>query len=263
MESISDPPPPYSESPISNTPEQETLPPTTLILSNKSIHTETAPSTPLYQVSQDISSLPQKFTSVKFKRLETSTPLKPESKSTEPEKKHIFYLAHPAHAQYRKDVPAYYITSVSPGSLGNIRFEVSKSRFQKIDFRALLSPGKTMGDKPLFCEDVETTLFSAKMKWTGGGYRWTDARGMEVAFEGGKGEGSKLVVTASMDQDMRDALIALWVLRIWYDTADSSKAKADELAAWLPPTAYGRTDLGLAKTSGALGALGALGGGGA
>lgn len=84
-----------------------------------------------------------------------------------------------------------------------------------------------MGDKPLFCEDVETTLFSAKMKWTGGGYRWTDARGMEVAFEGGKGEGSKLVVTAFMNQDMRDALVALWVLRLWYDTADSSKAKAD------------------------------------
>ncbi|KAB8226306.1 hypothetical protein BDV33DRAFT_197302 [Aspergillus novoparasiticus] len=261
MESISDPPPPYSESPISNTPAQETLHPTTLILSNKSIHAETAPSTPLYQVSQDISSLPQKFTSVKFERLETSAPIKIENKSTEPQKKHIFYLAHPAHAQYRKDVPAYYITSVSPGSPGNIRFEMGKSRFQKVEFRALLSPGKTMGDKPLFSKDAETVLFSAKMKWTGGGYRWTDARGMEVAFEGGKGERSKLVITASMNQDMKDALVALWVLRMWYDTADSSKAKADELAAWLPPTAYGRTDLGLAKTSGALGALGALGGG--
>ncbi|PIG86624.1 hypothetical protein AARAC_006123 [Aspergillus arachidicola] len=262
MESISDPPPPYSESPISNTPEQETLPPTTLILSNKSIHTETTPSTPLYQVSQDISSLPQKFTSVRFERLEKNTPLKLESKSPEPQKTHIFYLAHPAHAQYRKEVPAYYITSVSPGSLGNIRFEMSKSRFQKVEFRALLSAGKTMGDKPLFCGDVETTLFSAKMKWTGGGYRWTDAWGMEVAFEGGKGGRSKLVITASMNQDMKDALAALWVLRMWYDTADSSKAKAMvKLAAWLPPTAYGRTDLGLAKTSGALGALGALGGG--
>ncbi|KAE8418609.1 hypothetical protein BDV36DRAFT_282871 [Aspergillus pseudocaelatus] len=208
MDSTLDPPPPYSSTP--HFPEQETLPPTTIILSNKSIHTETAPSTPLYQISQNISSLPQKFTSVKFERMETDAPLKLESKSPEPQRKHIFYLAHPAHAQYRKDVPAYYITSVSLGSLGNIRFEMSKSRFQKVEFKALLSPGKTMGDKPLFCEDVETTLFSAKMKWTGGGYRWTDARGKEVAFEGGKGEGLKLVVTASMNQDMRDALVALW-----------------------------------------------------
>lgn len=225
MDSTLDPPPPYSSTP--NTPKQETLPPTTFILSNKSIHTETAPSTPLYQISQNVSSLPQKFTSVKFERIETDAPLKLKSKSPEPQRKHIFYLAHPAHAQYRKDVPAYYITSVSLGSLGNIHFEMNKSRFQKVEFRALISPGKTMADKPLFCEDVETTLFSAKMKWTGGGYRWTDARGKEVAFEGGKGEGLKLAITASMNQDMRDALVALWVLRVWSDTAESSEAKAD------------------------------------
>ncbi|KAE8142857.1 hypothetical protein BDV38DRAFT_94483 [Aspergillus pseudotamarii] len=225
MDSTFDPPPPYSSTP--NFPEQETLPPTTFILSNKSIHTETAPSTPLYQISQDISILPQKFTSVKFERIETIAPLKPESQSPEPQRKHIFYLAHPAHAQYRKDVPAYYITSVSLGSLGNIRFEMNKSRFQKVEFRALMSPGKTMADKPLFCDDAETLLFSAKMKWTGGGYRWTDTWGQEVAFEGGKGEGLKLVITASMNQDMRDALVALWVLRAWSDTAESSEAKAD------------------------------------
>ncbi|KAE8405094.1 hypothetical protein BDV37DRAFT_102284 [Aspergillus pseudonomiae] len=225
MDSTSDPPPPYSLT--STTLGEETLPPTTLILSNKLIHTEAAPSTPLYEISQDIASLPQKFTSVKFERIETDAPSKLESKSPESQKKHIFYLAHPAHARYRKDVPAYYITAVSLGSLGNIRFEVSKARFQKAEFRALLSAGKRMDDKPLFCEDVEITLFTAKMKWTGGGYRWTDARGRDVAFEGGKGEGGKLVVTASMEQDMRDALVALWVLRTWYDTAESSEAKAD------------------------------------
>ncbi|OGM48009.1 hypothetical protein ABOM_002782 [Aspergillus bombycis] len=262
MDSTSDPPPPYS-SITSATPEEETLPPTTLILSDKLIHAETVPSTPLYQISQDIASLPQKFTSVKFERIETDAPSKLDSKSPEPQKKHMFYLAHPAHARYRKDVPAYYITSVSLGCLGNIRFEVSKSRFQKAEFRALLSAGKSMDDKPLFCEDAEIPLFTVKMKWTGGGYRWTDARGREVAFEGGKGEGVKLVVTASMEQNVRDALIALWVLRAWYDTLESSQAKADELAAWLPPSAYAGTDFGAVKKSGALGALGALGGGGA
>ncbi|KNG91190.1 hypothetical protein ANOM_000628 [Aspergillus nomiae NRRL 13137] len=261
MDSTSDPSPPYSLT--STTLGEETLPPTTLILSSKLIHTEAAPSTPLYEISRDIASLPQKFTSVKFERIETDAPSESGSKSPEPQKKLIFYLAHPAHARYRKDVPAYYITAVSLGSLGNIRFEVSKSRFQKAEFRALLSAGKSMDDKPLFCEDVETTLFTAKMKWTGGGYRWTDARGREVAFEGGKGDGGKLAVTASMEQDMRDALVALWVLRTWYETAESSKAKADELAAWMPPSAYAGMDFGAVKKSGALGALGALGGGGA
>ncbi|KAF5857017.1 hypothetical protein ETB97_006408 [Aspergillus alliaceus] len=251
------PPPPYEE--IGNKRQDDILNPAVLTLANQSIHAETTPSTPLYRISQDITSTHQKFSSLKFERIETPLSLQPDSKSS-PEAQHLFFLAHPAHAQYRTDIPAYYITSVSSKTLGNIRFEMTKSRLQKIEFRALLSAKKTACDKPLFDEGIEEPLFSAKPKWSGSRYRWLVAGGNEVAFEDGKGERQKLVVTVPLQRDKRDALVALWILRLWHDTAESRLARREALEALTPHTAYAGMDLKFAKRAGA---LGALGGGGA
>lgn len=251
------PPPPYEET--DNKRQDDILNPAVLTLANQSIHAETTPPTPLYRISQDITSTHQKFSSLKFERIETGLPLEPGSK-TPPETLHLFYLAHPAHAQYRTDIPAYYITSVSSKTLGNIRFEMTKSRLQKTEFSALLSAKKTASDRPLFDEGIEELLFSAKPKWSGSRYRWLVAGGTEVAFEDGKGERQKLVVTVPMQRDKRDVLVALWILRLWHDTAESRQARREALEALTPPTAYAGMDLKFAKR---VGALGAFGGGGA
>lgn len=141
--------------------------------------------------------------------------------------------------------------------LGNIRLKTSKSqsRLQRTAFTALLSAGRGAKSRPLF-DDVDAgeetecegraPLFTAKrkLKWRGdGGCKWMDGQGKEVAVEveiaaeveegkqerGGeeKEKQYKLVVTASMRRDMRDALVAMWVLRRWYAMAESRRARRE------------------------------------
>lgn len=119
--------------------------------------------------------------------------------------------------------------------MGNIHFETTKqSQFQKPEFKALLSPNKSASSSPLFFfSDGETEnqqcrlLFNIKpkAKWKGGRsrYIWADADGREVAVE----EVKKLVVTVPMKREMRDVLVALWVLRLWFDTAESRQARRE------------------------------------
>ncbi|RYP07959.1 hypothetical protein DL764_002187 [Monosporascus ibericus] len=196
-------------------------------------------------------------TSVVFERVDHDPHEKTES--TEPKKqhnRHLFYLAHPAGAQYRTDRPAYYITSVSPGGLGNIHLETSKSTFQNTEFKALLSVEKSASDSPLFNETPEP-LFDAKLKWMGGHYTWTDSDGRQVAYENKKRDRQRLVVTAAMRRKMRDALIATWCLRLWHDTAESREAKRDAMERLTPADCMdGYGDMKLAKRVGALAALG-------
>ncbi|KAL2868796.1 uncharacterized protein BJX67DRAFT_379744 [Aspergillus lucknowensis] len=261
------PPPSYHDAiqvECSNVPLQ----PTSLLLEGQSIRDELSRAC-LYQLSRTVTALPRitpKNSSVIFERVEYEAPARSETSKNheaQPKHRHLFYLAHPADAQYRSDIPAYYITSMDAETLGNIHFETSKPRLQKTEFRALLSAHRTASHKPLFDEARKLTiLFDARpMNWVSSRYSWTDGNGHQVAFEEGKGEHEqhKLVITHPMAQETRDALVALWVLRLWYETAESKQAKREELERMMPPASY--QDLKLGKRVGALGALGGAGGG--
>lgn len=238
--------------------DTDILPPTTLLLTNQNIYETTSSpphlqhpqepqhkNKPLYQINQPITTTsPSKpFTSTKFERVEHNTTTN----------KHLFYLAHPAHARYRTDTPAYYLTSAERGMIGNIHFETPTSqgkqqknmkRKRKPGFTAVLSPGRCASDRPLFSsngdEEECRVLFTAMQplsRWSlkgmgkkKRGYTWTDSSGGQVAFEekGGEGEGvRKLVITASMRRDLRDVLVALWMLRVWFETAESKQARRE------------------------------------
>lgn len=249
-------PPPFEDADAYTDPDpKDILPPTILILTNQSIHAETSPPSSsqqqsLYQINQPITTSSPRdkktFTSAKFERVEHHN--SPQIASLDPTSisntgpidscqthHHLFYLAHPTHARYRTDVPAYYITSVSPGMMGNIHFETTKqSHFQKPEFKALLNPNKTASSSPLFffsggkTENQQCQLLfnaKAKSKWKSGRsrYRWADADGRDVAFE----EEKKLVIIVPMKREMRDVLVALWVLRLWFDTAESRQARRE------------------------------------
>lgn len=190
----------------------DAIDPVVLALRGQTVFAECAAPIPLYQLSSDALSIPQRDSSIRFERVV----------GTE-KRSHLFYLAHPENAQYRTDTPAYYLTSLS-SKVGNIRFETTKPRLQKAEFNALLSEGRTASSRPLFGEN-EHHLFNIKPKWNGQ-YKWTDSSGREIAVEDGGGQ-LKLVVTMSMHADIRDALVALWVLRLWYDTAESKQARRE------------------------------------
>lgn len=224
---------------------EEILEPVVLLLAGESILMEgQAPPTPLYQLSRSVTSFSSKqSSSAIFERVEVEKHQRPEkapnSESTTKQQRNrrLFHLVHPVNARYRTDVPAYYMTSISPsGMIGNVQFETSKPRrFQKTEFKALLSANKSSSDRVLFHEMLQQQqlLFSVKSKtWRGGGrYQWTDANGGEIAIENNKNGQHKLVVTAYMTEKMRDALVALWALRLWHDAAESRQAKKEgELA---------------------------------
>lgn len=217
----------------------------------------------LYKLSRPVTSLPKpgpnSSSSVTFERVEYNNTT-PEAKSTgihkddsqsksepeqEPENKHLFYLVHPRDAQYRRDTPAYYITclsaSASPDKMqGNLQFETRGTVLHGTEFQALLSRGRTWEHKPLFDIRGKVPLFVARREGLmGGQYTWRENLGREVGHEGARnGDSRVLVITSAMEQEKRDALVALWVLRIWYEVAESPKAKRE---GWFPCLGlYGR-----------------------
>lgn len=222
-------------------------PPASLCLSGQRVLDLDAPSTPLYRLSSDITSTSNKDSSVIFERVKRNRPeletedesvTVDESNSTDEtyhsfrsRKGPLFYLAHPANAQYRTDIPAkYYITAVMPGMMGNIRLETSKSRFQRPSFKAMLSWKRTASDNPLFDEDTkQVLLFDIQPTWTTGSncYRWNDLHGNRLAVEENVDSTYKLCVTSWMEPELRDALVASWLLRLWHDTAESKQAKRE------------------------------------
>ncbi|KAF7122622.1 hypothetical protein CNMCM5793_000647 [Aspergillus hiratsukae] len=216
-------------------PSKDVLEPVVLFLSGQSVVAEAAPSAPIYQLNSDIRSISNKDSSVAFERVEHDvSELQIEAEgvtAATPRKQHLFYLAHPVNAQYRTDIPArYYITSAVPEMVGNIRLETSGARFQRTSFKAMLSAKKTASDKPLFNEGTEQVLlFDIHPNWKVGRncYTWSDSNGRQLAVEEKKDERYKLSVMRSMPQDLRDALVATWLLRLWHDTAESKQAKTE------------------------------------
>lgn len=164
---------PYEEA--SERPTKDVLKPTILVLAGQCVVSETVPATPLYQLNWNVTSIPQRGSSVVFERVKhgPAEPASSTAPSKQPKIRHLFYLAHPAGAKFGNEKPAYYLTSVLTEVLGNISLEASKSQFQKPEFRALLSPEKTMSAVPLF-DGKAQLLFDVRPKWLGGRYTWTN-----------------------------------------------------------------------------------------
>ncbi|KAF4967440.1 hypothetical protein FSARC_5013 [Fusarium sarcochroum] len=233
--------------------------PTTLVFSGQIVTSEDDPSTPLYQLSREIACTIQRNLSIIFEQVKFIEPSESESSSSRKRKRRsqdLFYLVHPAHAKYRNDLPAYYITAASPRTLGNIQFDISKTVLQKPEFKAMLNADKSAADVLLFNHETQQTLFEIKPKWKGGHYQWIDADGQKIAYESGKGDEYKLVIQVPLQQQVKDAMVALWVLRLWHDLAE----KLEELAGPIEPSSYPSTKT--LKGVAAGGALAGAGGGG-
>ncbi|GFF40236.1 hypothetical protein IFM51744_04394 [Aspergillus udagawae] len=227
-------------------PSKDIIEPAVLFLSGQSILTEATTPTPLYRLKSDITSISNKDSSVTLERVEHDVPeLKNEIEGVTagtPQKRQLFYLAHPVSAQYRSDIPArYYITSAVSEMVGNIRLKTSEALFQRTSFKAMLCPKKTASDKPLFDEGMQQILLfdiQPDSKVGRNWYRWSDSNGRQVAIEGKENDRYTLSVTRSMPQELRDALVATWLLRLWHDTAESKQAKREFFESMTSPGAY-------------------------
>jgi hypothetical protein len=208
------------------------LEPAVLVLAGTYISVKNAASTPVYHLSRNMDTLTHKDTSIYFECIEYNEA--PGRKNEEVEsiesaaadqkkRQRLYCLVHPLNAKYRTDIPAYYMTSHSADLPGNVRLESSKKHplLRKKEFKALLSVSKTATSPELFDDEkAQHLLFEVKPRMLGGGFMWTDSDGKEVAREDGKSGGERsLAVAAPMSREKRDALVALWVLRLWHDIA--------------------------------------------
>ncbi|KAM0337490.1 hypothetical protein ACHAPQ_003061 [Fusarium lateritium] len=240
-------------------PSDETSSPTTLVFSGQQITSEDEPTTPLYSLSRELSCMVQRNMSIIFERVEF---VKSGTSSTRRRRTHdLYYLVHPRNANYRDDLPGYYITATAPGTLGNVQFDISKTVLQKAEFKALLNADKSAADVLLFNHETQQMLFDIKPKWKGGHYQWMDADGQKIAYESGKGDDQKLVIQVQLQQQTRDVLVALWILRIWHDIAESRGAKRQELEELTGP--IGVSSYPDTKALKGVAAAGALAGAGA
>ena len=243
--------------------------PTTLIVKDDKIYTDTQPPTHVYTTSRTVTSATQCGTS-SIHLYRTNSESGPSSDSTNT---HLFYLVHPLNADYRTDKPAYYITTASPGTgLGNIRLEAapSKSLFSPIKktsqlIKAYLSPRKSSHDDELFVPSAEEELlFTTKGNWSGSVQKWMGAKDGdddEIAVVSGDDK-MKLTVMVKMEEEVRDALVAMWMLCLWRDTAERKEVKMAALEKLTPPQVQGYGGDKMMKRTGALGGLAAGGAGG-
>lgn len=168
----------------------------------------------------------------------------------------LYNLVHPYNAHHRTDIPAaFYMTNNSAftTTLGNVKLVSSTSPkskkrylpFYKPTFTAMLNPSSNSSSKPLFIDDESShqPLFIAKPSRGGRVWEWFDAKGENlIAREEGPdpdsqgfpmlpGEpkinspGPKLIILApdEMVEEMQDALVAVWVLRLWWAVAEEKR----------------------------------------
>lgn len=209
---------------INDQSQQYLIAPDVLLLKDRSVPGSTIDSQPIYHLTQDITSDKQTYSSVLLERIGSNG--SPRSSTEIMQKTPLFYLVHPVNASYRSDIPAsYYMTSASHGMIGNIRFRTIESFVRRREFQAFVSANRGAADVPLFDKDNEQLVFKAKASWKDSRYKWTNSASRQLAVEDTKDDQKKLVITVSMEGRMRDALVAVWILRIWHETAETRQMK--------------------------------------
>ncbi|KAF5669982.1 hypothetical protein FHETE_4665 [Fusarium heterosporum] len=199
--------------------------PVTLLFSGQLIRSEDAPSTPLYHLSQEPARIVHRNLSIIFEKVEFAETGDPDGKVPRLRRRtqDLYYLVHPRRGNFRDDMPRYYITAAAPEALGNVQFYISKAAPGEIEFRAMLNPDKSAADIKLFNCDTQKLLFDIKPKEKGDHYEWVDADGRMVAYESKASDQHKLVIQIPLQQQMKDVMVALWILRIWHDVAESQE----------------------------------------
>jgi hypothetical protein len=245
------------------------------------IGAEATPSAPLYHLSKSLASLTHKDTSLHISRITTNDAEADISdpKDNPPKRTPLYTLVHPTNAQYRTDIPApYYMTSTSTlPTLGNIKLDASFAPsltkkyllpFHKPTFTAHLHPASTSSSSPLFPKSDTSlqALFTIKPSRAGRICEWLDASGKQViAREEAPDKKQQLPPRLTIRQDLapetRDALIALWALRLWWSVAEEKDFEKEVMMELTPPESvfYNGSMNKMGKRMGALGGLVAIG----
>ncbi|KAI5918708.1 hypothetical protein F4810DRAFT_690724 [Camillea tinctor] len=203
-------PPPYDDGDRERDSAGDVLQPVILVLAGHFIHSESVNSAPLYELSRGVSSLSHTDQSATFLRLEHNVKTSQDGNPRIVRRdRHIFELKHPP-SVISTSKYSYFLQSVSKQTLGNIGLK--KSHVSRRGFKAM-HISRSGGE--------DSVLFEIKQK--NKKYEWLDFNERMVAVEDGADEQYRLVVTAALQQETLDALVAMWCLRIWHDSAEEKE----------------------------------------
>ena len=201
----------------------------TFVFSGQVVVSQNAPLTPLYQLNRELTCARQRnmamiLESIQFTEVTNQDNAIRKRRISED----LYYLVHPLNPDRQFDLPEYYVTAASPGTLGNIQLNTTRATSQSAQFRAMLNRDKSAVDALLFNRDTQELLFDIKPMLKSGQYEWVDADGQRIAHESSKGEEYLLHLETSILQGKKDALVALWIVRLWHDAVEEEARQKGE-----------------------------------
>ncbi|KAF7534927.1 hypothetical protein G7054_g5840 [Neopestalotiopsis clavispora] len=225
-------PPSYHEE-IDDAPLDQSVAPALLVLSNHHIIPEDPSNTdpkPLYELNRGVAVITNATTTVTFSRLDYSVRDMPGSEPTlKVRKRHMYSLEHNRTAsvgrivRYAKfdEAPSFWCKSESKRTLGD--FGLRSKKKSGFTVQAVNRSEVT------FVENTQSSQgpvrFGIEYNKKDNRHVWTDESGMLVAFDIIVDGKHKLDVKVELQRPVLDTLVALWCLRIWWESA---KKDADE-----------------------------------
>jgi hypothetical protein len=205
-------PPSYS-----NKQSSSVVQPATLYAAERFIHSSDPNAPPLYELSHSIGFLSDSDRTVRFERLEHAIKTTREGMPhVTTRNRHIYDLRHPTVGEIMNFT--YQCESVhrsSPHSFGLVPFR--KRVFGSKGYRVFHA---VRGEhERLEAREVLFTAEASKAKNVG--FEWKDGNEQMLAREIIEDDLMRLVVGTEMGVEMRDALVAAWILRIWSELSSS------------------------------------------
>jgi hypothetical protein len=202
--------PSYSASDI-----PQVIQPATLYAAERFIHSSDPQAPPLYELSHSVGFLNDSDRTVRFERLDHAIRTRAGAPVVSTKNRHIYDLRHPTAAELMHFV--YQCESVSRHTIGSFGLAPFRRHvFGSKGFRVLRAVRGT--DQRLEARELLFTATASKSANVE--FEWTDATGQMLAREIVENDLMRLVIGMEMSMELRDALVAAWILRIWNELAD-------------------------------------------
>ncbi|KAI9163820.1 hypothetical protein HJFPF1_05447 [Paramyrothecium foliicola] len=199
------------------------LPPATLYVAGRFIHSSDPHAPPLYEFSHSIGFLRESDHSVRLERLDYTVKTLNGTPHVSTRKRHIYDLKHPTFGEL--STYAYHAEATSRGALCGFAIESFRlKRFSSARGYRVMRTAR--GPPPQRCLMPRETLFTATpardRAHSAVTHEWTDAQGRMIAREVDEDQLLRLVVGVEMGARLRDLLVTAWILRLWWELADGN-----------------------------------------
>ncbi|KAH6989311.1 hypothetical protein BKA56DRAFT_252351 [Ilyonectria sp. MPI-CAGE-AT-0026] len=202
--------------------ENQILGPATLYIAGRFVHSSDPEAPPLYEFSHSVGFLRDTDRTVKVERIDQTVRDYNGTPKVQTRNRHLFDLRHPTAGEF--PTFEYHAESTSRRALCSLGITTFRPKSG-----LLASMGKSKGKGYRVHRAVrgadrrhearETMFTAAPSRDRAVGFEWSDAEGRLLAREVETDELMSLVVTAEMGAALRDALVAAWVLRVWWELA--------------------------------------------